>query len=292
MKYPKTIDLHMHSTVSDGTDTPEEILKHVKAAGIEMFSLTDHDTIKGCVHMKEILKDDDPLFITGAEFSCRDSEGRYHILGYGYDPLAASITGLVDKAHSLRMNKVRTRLDLLKSTFGFSFPEHELEELFSNDNPGKPHIANLMVKHGFAGNIDDAIYDYLNKLKVHLGYLDPEEVIAAILGAGGIPVLAHPAYGDGDQLILGGEMDARVRRLLEMGLKGLECFYSGFPDKLRAEMLALAERYSLYVTCGSDYHGGNKLVELGDTGLRYEMGLPAGLERFLEEMESHESAAI
>ena len=282
MKYPKTLDLHMHSTVSDGTDTPEEILTHVKDAGIEMFSLTDHDAIKGCVHLKDILKEDDPLFITGAEFSCRDSEGRYHILGYGYDPQADSITGLIEKGHSLRINKVRTRLELLKSTFGFSFPEHELKELFSNDNPGKPHIANLMVKYGFAGSKEDAIYDYLNKLKVRLGYLSPDEVIAAILGAGGIPVLAHPAYGDGDQLILGDEMDLRIRRLKDFGLMGLEAFYSGFTARLTHQMLEYADRYDLLVTAGSDYHGKNKLVELGDTGLDSGKELPERLRRFID----------
>jgi predicted metal-dependent phosphoesterase TrpH len=232
--------------------------------------------------MKDIRKEDDPLFITGAEFSCRDSEGRYHILGYGYDPHSASILDLIEKGHSLRINKVRTRLEILKSTFGFSFPEYELKELFSNDNHGKPHIANLMVKYGFAGSKEEAIYDYLNKLKVRLGYLSPGEVISAILGAGGIPVLAHPVYGDGDQLILGDEMDLRIRRLKDFGLMGLEAFYSGFTARLTHQMLEYADRYDLLVTAGSDYHGKNKLVELGDTGLDAGRELPERLRRFID----------
>ena len=75
----------MHSTVSDGTDRPEEILKLVKEAGIELFSITDHDAVKACTSIREKWKKGDPAFITGAEFSCKDDQGKYHILGYGYD---------------------------------------------------------------------------------------------------------------------------------------------------------------------------------------------------------------
>jgi predicted metal-dependent phosphoesterase TrpH len=286
------IDLHLHTNVSDGTDSPETLLSRVREAGIGLFSVTDHDAIKCGRVLPALLRAGDPRFLSGVEFSCRDEQGKYHILGYGYDPEAPAIREAVDAGHRLRMKKVAARLDFLKTEFGFVFPQAEIDGLLALDNPGKPHIGNLMVKYGYADTKEIAIRQYINRLRLRSDHLRPETAIRGILESGGVPVLAHPAYGDGDQLILGGEMDARVRRLLEMGLKGLECFYSGFPFKLRAEVLALAERYSLYVTCGSDYHGGNKLVELGDTGLRYEMGLPAGLERFLEEMESHESAAI
>ena len=82
MHYPEKIDLHMHTTVSDGTDTPEEILANVKEAGIELFSVTDHDAVKAGPMIRDLLKEGDPLFLTGAEFSCKDEEGKYHILGY------------------------------------------------------------------------------------------------------------------------------------------------------------------------------------------------------------------
>lgn len=284
----KGVDLHMHTSISDGTDSPEEILLHVKEAGIGLFSVTDHDALKGSLIIPPLLREGDPRFLSGAEFSCKDEKGKYHILGYGYDPEAAAIRDVVEYAHRLRIMKVTARLDYLKSEFGFEFPPEELEALMALDNPGKPHIGNLMVKYGFAGSRETAIREYIDRAQFAGGFLRPEAAILGILESGGVPILAHPAYGDGDQLILGEEMDERVRRLMEYGLKGLECFYSGFTGKLSRQMLSLAERYGLYVTCGSDYHGRNKLVELGDTGLDGEGEYPEGLRRFLEEMRSRE----
>ena len=285
MRQPVKIDLHMHSRVSDGTDTPEEILANVKAAGLELFALTDHDAFKGCQIIRSVRKEDDPEFLTGVEFSCKDEKGKYHILGYGFDPDAEAMRKVVDLGHSYRMNKVRARLDFLRSEFGFVFPEEELEALFALDNPGKPHIGNLMVKYGFAATKETAIKQYINQIHFRSEYVRPEEAIEGILGGGGIPVLAHPSYGSGDQIIVGEEMDERLRRLIGFGLQGVEAYYSGFSDKLRDEMLAFAERYGLYVTAGSDYHGSNKLVILGDTGLDRVMERSDGLQKFLQEVQ-------
>ncbi len=278
------IDLHMHSAVSDGSDTPEELLDRVRKSDIELFALTDHDAVKGCVAIRRILRQGDPRFLSGAEFSCRDEEGKYHILGYGFDPESPSVLGTVEKGHSLRMRKLRARLDFLEDTFRFTFPREEIDALFSLDNPGKPHIGNLMVKYGYAGSRSEAISRYLNQLRMKNEYLRPEEAIAGILGSGGIPVLAHPAFGSGDELILGGDMEKRLVRLLRFGLKGMEVFYSGFSPRLCYEMLALAEKYDLYVTAGSDYHGKNKLVQLGDTHMEKDMAMPRGMRRFLEDL--------
>ena len=284
MAFSGKLDLHMHSTVSDGSDTPAEILANVKSAGIELFALSDHDAVKGCLMLRDILTEGDPGFICGAEFSCRDSLGKYHILGYGYDPDGEEIHELVDYGHSLRMRKVTDRLDFLRSEFGFDFPEEEIAALLALDNPGKPHIGNLMAKLGYAESKDIAIRDYINKLHVRDLYVKPEEAIEGILRAGGIPVLAHPFFGSGGELILGDDMDARLRRLTDFGLKGIEAFYSGFSPRLIGGALALAEKYSLYVTAGSDYHGTNKLVHLGDNNLTYDDPFPAGMERFLRDV--------
>ena len=282
MNYPERIDLHMHTTISDGTDTPREILERVKETGLGLFSVTDHDSIKATRLLRGIRQDDDPLFIPGVEFSCKDELGKYHILGYGYDPEGKSIRAVVDNGHRLRFKKVRARMDFLRERFGFSFPESEVERLFALDNPGKPHIGNLMVRYGYASTKEEAINKFINQIHFHSEYVRPEEAIEGILGAGGIPVLAHPSYGSGDQLILGEEMDARLRRLTEMGLQGVEAYYSGFTSKLREEMLAFAGKYDLFVTAGSDYHGTNKLVVLGDTGCENAAEGPEGMRRFLD----------
>ena len=277
------IDLHMHTAISDGSDTPEQLLKNLKAAGIKVFSVTDHDSVKSAKIMRALLREGDPYFIPGVEFSCRDEDGKYHILGYGFDPDGADINNVVDYGHSLRMKKVTARIDFLKSEFGFSFSEEDLKELFAHDNPGKPHIGNLMVKYGFADTKENAINKYINRIHFKGSNVRPEEAISGILASGGVPVLAHPFYGSGDELILGEDMEKRLKKLTGYGLRGLEAFYSGFSDKLRSEALSLAEKHDLLVTAGSDYHGRNKLVDLGDTGLSREEEYPEKLQLFLKQ---------
>lgn len=284
MEFSGKIDLHMHTTVSDGTDTPEGIVARVREAGIGLFSVTDHDAVKAGRIIPPLLTEGDPAFLTGVEFSCRDEEGKYHILGYGYDPDAEPVRELSENGHRLRIAKVRARLDFLREEFGFSFPQEELKALFALDNPGKPHIANMMVRHGYAQSKEQAIKEYINRIRFRKEFIRPEEAICGILGGGGIPILAHPSYGDGDQLILGEEMDRRLRHLMDLGVQGVEAFYSGFSPQMCREMLFFAERYELYVTAGSDYHGTNKMVMLGDTGLGDPDEWPEGLRSFLKDV--------
>lgn len=278
------LDLHMHSVISDGSDTPSEILALVKKAGMEIFSITDHDAIKACGQVSDIWQVGDPHFLSGVEFSCKDEQGKYHVLGYGYDPDGASIRQVVEEGHGYRMRKVIARLGFLRDEFKITFPAEEIDAILALDNPGKPHIGNLMVKYGYAANKEEAIRDFIDKVRFENEYVRPEEAIEGIRGAGGIAVLAHPSYGDGGQIIVGAEMEERVQRLKEMGLQGLEAFYSGFTKKLREENLAFADRYDLYVTAGSDYHGRNKLIALGDTTLDEAEGPVPGLERFLTDV--------
>jgi len=251
-----------------------------------MFALTDHDAIIGCKTILGCLSGGDTLFITGSEFSCKDDYGKYHILGYNYDPDGKSIGDVVDLGHGYRMEKVTARLDFIKDTFGFDFSPEDIDALLALNNPGKPHIANLMVRYGYAESKEDAFDKYLNKLRFKDQYVRPEEAIRGILGSGGIPVLAHPPYGDGDQLILGDEMEERLKRLMNFGIKGVEGFYSGFTPKLCQMMLGLAEKYDLYVTAGSDYHGKNKLIALGDNNLPEKSEWPEGLTRFIDDVIS------
>ena len=281
----RKIDLHMHSTVSDGTDTPEEILVKVKEAGIDMFSLTDHDDFKGCLRIQKCIAPEDPLFITGVEFSCRDQGGKYHILGYGYDPDAKPVRALVSSGHKIRLEKLDIRLKALKERFGFIFSGEDIKSLYALDNPGKPHIANLMVKYRYVRDKQQAFAKYLNQVKTENISYKPEDAVSAILQSGGIPVLAHPSFGSGDELFMGEEMENRLLHLLDFGIQGLEAYYSGFSPKLQDEILELAEKYDLYVTAGSDYHGNNKMVKLGDNRLASIDQGPEGLQRFLRDVK-------
>lgn len=273
--------MHMHSTVSDGTDTPLELLERVREAEIELFALTDHDAIKGCAMIRNSIRPGDPFFINGVEFSCRDEEGKYHILGYNYSPDSASILDVVELGHGYREKKLMARLEFIRDRFGFSFSEEDVQYLQALENPGKPHIGNLMVRYGYAPSKEVAIREYLNQARFHNEYVRPEQAIQGILKSGGIPVLAHPVFGSGDELILDDRMDQRLKRLLEFGLQGVEAFYSSFTPKLEREMISFAEKYNLYVTAGSDYHGKNKMIALGETNLNKAESIPDGMKRFL-----------
>lgn len=275
----------MHTTVSDGTDVPEEIVLLVREKEIQYFSITDHDAIHTAKCWPFSLNGKLPAFISGVEFSCKDNLGKYHILGFGYDPNAEAINSLVDKGHNLRVQKMKDRLQKLKDGYQVILPEKEVEELLHLSNPGKPHLATLLVKYGYAANKREAFSDFLNKVHTRSEYVRPEEAIERILESGGIPVLAHPIFGSGEEMILGDELDARIERLVEMGVRGLEAFYSGFSSEQTEELLALADRYDLYVTAGSDYHGSNKKVQLGDTGVLDPNSLPERLVRFLEDVK-------
>lgn len=279
------VDFHMHSTVSDGTDSPAELLALVRAAGINVFSVTDHDAITAAGILPALRQPDDPIFVPGVEFSCKDEQGKYHILGYGYDPDSPAMRALLEHGHALRLQKFRTRLDFVRERFGFRFSDEETARLLALENPGKPHLAKLMVLHGYASSISEAIRNYIDQLRVPNAYVRPEEAIAGILGAGGVPVLAHPCSGAGDDLILGDRLQERIDRLVGFGLKGLEVYYFGYSPKMRAQLLDAVERHGLYATTGSDYHGETKpLIALGDTGLDEDAVWPEALRRFVREV--------
>ena len=275
VEHPPVMDLHMHSSFSDGTDSPAGLIEKVKAAGIDIFSITDHDETKGCRDMLGNIKEDDPYFVPGVEFSTSDEEGKYHILGYDYDVDSPVMAEMVDRFHEIRMYKLDRRIELLKEYYGFTFTDEDMEWLYAQNNPGKPHIANLMVRHGYAPDITAAIDNYVSNCRVKYKSVRPEEAIEAILGSGGIPVLAHGYFGDGGQLLSDHEMEMRLLRLEDMGLRGIECFYSGFSQKMNRYMLYLAGKYNFLATAGSDYHGTNKNVELGDLGVDRDVGTAA-----------------
>lgn len=279
-------DLHMHSTASDGTDSPEQILQKVRQAGINRFSLTDHDTYEGAEKILPLAAGDpDVKFAVGIELSCKDPKGKYHILGYRFDPDSLSMRHIVEKAHDNRVYKVLGRLKFLEETFGFTFTWDEKDELMANPNPGKPHIGNLMVKKGYAKTKEEAILNYVNRYRSDRTlYLKPEEAIEAILAGGGIPMLAHPIFGDGGQNLTREELLERVERLDAVGLAGLECYYSRYTEEQQEMLLEIVSERGLFASAGSDYHGKNKTVRLGQTGMSAEKPLHPCFERFLQEI--------
>lgn len=257
-------DLHMHSVYSDGTDTPQTLLRCVRKAGLDLFALTDHDTAEGCAAVRALLGEGDPAFIGGVEFSCKDGRGKYHMLGYGFDGNKPAIREAVAFSHHSRILKMQNRFGYLKEKYGFTFTDEERAELLALKNPGRPHFVAMMLKKGYVRTKDEGF-------EAFEGYhgtepsLSPEEAIDAILRSGGIPVLAHGILADGAKKLTEEEITARVERFRAAGLMGLECYYSTFTPRQKTIMLDLADRFGLLITAGSDYHGGNKQVMLGQT---------------------------
>lgn len=258
-------DLHLHSSVSDGSDTPKELLEKVRAAGIDIFSLTDHDTYMGCSEIRENLREGDPTFVGGIELSCRDKFGKYHILGYCYNVDKPSIQEAAEVTHRARREKAENRFRFLEEKHHFAFTQAEKDAILQNENPGKPHFADLLLKKGYVRDLKEG-FAILGQYHGVERRLTPEEAIDAIFLADGIPVLAHGILEDGSGLLTAEQMSERVARLKGYGLMGLECYYSSFTPEQTEIMLSLAARYHLLVTAGSDYHGKNKTVPLGASG--------------------------
>lgn len=257
-------DLHMHSVFSDGTDSPEELVKLVQNQGVDLFSITDHDGIDATRLVMNMERH--PDFISGVEFSCKENGKKYHILGYGYNPDADAITEVVKRNYESRIDKAYRIIEILKKDYGFIFGDDEIADILSQRSPGKPHFANLMVKRSYVSDSVSA-FEILNTIKTGALYLTPSEAIDVIISSGGIPVLAHGVLEDGRGNLDFDEMHQRVKALKADGLMGLECYYSTFESGQHEIMISIAEKEKLLVTAGSDYHGKNKSVKLGDAGV-------------------------
>ena len=193
------IDLHMHSTVSDGTDTPLQLAEKVRTANIRIFAITDHDTVRGAEQLKEC-PSDGFIFIPGIEFSCRMDSGKCHILGYGCDANNPAFRAAVDEGAALRRAKLEQRLTFLRER-GIRIPAEEQEHLRKMPSVGKPHLANLMVNLGYARDRKDAIENTINLCRTGPSRIQAAIAVRAIAVAGGIPVWAHPLGGEGEKEI-------------------------------------------------------------------------------------------
>jgi len=263
------IDLHMHSAWSDGTDKIEELLRNVVKNNISIFALTDHDTIGGCVEIREkygnFLKDNKLKFINGIEFSTDDSGKSVHILAYNFDVRNEGMKLLIAKGESLRKERAEIRLEKLKENFGIELSPNDRKDLF-RANPSKPRIANILIKMGYKGTISEIIKKYLD-YKLPAYKLTMEETMSGIKKAGGVAVLAHPLGGTGEKEVPFDEFEERVKKLKACGLDGVGCFYSIYDERQRQEIQKVAKGLSLKLSGGSDYHGKSKDVKLAQTSI-------------------------
>lgn len=288
------IDLHTHSTASDGSLTPLEILALAQKTGVTAISLTDHDSIDG---IKDILDHQHQYsveFITGVEISCEPPDpfhhlGSVHLLGYGFSIYDRNLNRLLDNA---KQSRARRNPEIIRklNELGMKMTLEEVTNRFGAGQTGRPHIAELMTEKGYAASFSEAFDVWLGKGKP--AYVDKfkvscETAVQTILDAGGIPVLAHPgllAFNCSDGPI------KFIDILVQYGLMGIEVFYTDHDLGQTAYFKELARENNLLMTGGSDFHGSfNTGVELGrgkENNIRVNHSLFKGLTDRLAAMRN------
>ena len=248
------IDLHCHSTFSDGAKTPAELIDIALAKGLHGLALTDHDTTAGCASFLAAGEGKGIELVPGTELSVDCEKGNMHMLGYWMDPSNQPLNDAMAWVRDGRDTRNRAIFKKLLD-LGFDLTWEEIAVRVAADGVmGRPHFAQTLVDKGYAKDWNDAFDRFLGNGKpayVERERLNAEKAIELIRAAGGVAVLAHPFT-----LYLGKEsMDALIGKLKDQGLSGMECYYSEHSAEQSAEYLALAKKYDLVPTGGSDYHG-------------------------------------
>lgn len=258
------VDMHLHTTASDGSFSPSEVVQRVKTSGIKVFSLTDHDTTAG-VHAVEDGIPEGMEFFKGIEFSCKAGDIKCHILGYSYDDNHPDFMKALAAAEAKREDKLAIRIEHLREVDGIELTADEIAELEAIPSAGKPHIANILMRRGIPGTRTEIINRYL-EFGVE-SRIPAELAIRAIKSSGGVAIWAHPLGGENEIHMNREELEGKLDVLQGIGIEGLECFYSRYDDREIAMLLDIAESRGLLVSGGSDFHGKNKNVEIGELGV-------------------------
>jgi predicted metal-dependent phosphoesterase TrpH len=251
------IDLHTHSTCSDGTDAPERIPELAAAAGCSAVALTDHDTLVGLNAARQQADQLGIDLVAGCEVSCAFRGTSAHVLVYfvedGDGPLQDELARLRDDRMT-RNRRLVARLQELGVPLTY---DEVVAEAAGEESAGRPHVAAVLVRHGVAESVPDAFDRWLAEGRpahVPKARLTPAEAAALARGSGGVAVLAHPLTLD-----LGpAELSAAVAELAEAGFAGIEALYGRYTRDQRAALAELAQRFDLVATGGSDYHGSVK----------------------------------
>lgn len=245
---PDNIDLHLHTTASDGLLTPAELLDRVRAAELVAFSITDHDTLDGYREAVDLRLDTDPELVAGLELSAATTGDDMHLLAYLFNPKNAELAAVLETLRVERNERGQHMVEKLNE-LGLDLSLDAVVQAAGGAAIGRPHIADAMLAQGLVGSFSEAFRRYIgNSGPAYLpkSKMKPQETIALIHRSGGVAVLAHPFIN---------EMHKHIETLADFGLDGLEvCHYSHSRQKVR-ELERLAQRFDLLPTGGSDFHG-------------------------------------
>ena len=251
-------DLHLHSTASDGTDTPEKLVERAHGLGFSVIAITDHDTMRGVPEAQAAGERLGIRVIPGVEISA-GGQTEVHVLGYGVRDIPRIEAVLVDM-QAMRQTRMINMVEKLND-LGIDIALDEVLAL-SNGTIGRSHLARVLVNKGVVRDVREAFIRYLSPGKpgfVERKKLSVEEAVSLIRDCGGLPVIAHPGQNHGERQW----PRERFRALKPHGLRGIEVYHLAHAPSVAAEFERIARSEGLLVTGGSDYHGQVKTVSIG-----------------------------
>ncbi|HUX71863.1 MAG TPA: PHP domain-containing protein [Cellulomonadaceae bacterium] len=256
------IDLHTHSTASDGTDTPTRVVEQAVAAGLDVIALTDHDTTDGWAEAAEAAVAHGIGLVRGSEVTASAAGISVHLLSYLQDPTSAPLADAMRATKTARITRARTMVDLLAEDYDLTW-EDVVAQTASGATVGRPHIADALVAKGIVHDRSAAFTAMLLPTsRYYVRHRAPTalEVIDLVLTAGGVPVLAHPGAEQRGRVL----SDVAIEELAEAGLVGLEVYHrDNSPDQVE-RLAGIAARLGLLATGSSDFHGAGKPNVLGE----------------------------
>lgn len=256
------IDLHTHSTASDGTDTPAELVANAAAAGLDVVALTDHDTVGGHKQAIDALPEGLTL-VTGAELSCRVDGVSMHMLAYLFDPADPD---LERERELVRDDRVPRAQEMVRKLRALDVPItwEQVARIAGDGSVGRPHVAAALVELGVVDTVSDAFTrDWLGnggRAFAAKHEFDPFEAVRLVKAAGGVTVFAHPAASKRGETV----PETTIAALTAAGLDGIEVDHMDHDEPTRARLRGLARELGLLPTGSSDYHGSRKTVGLGE----------------------------
>ncbi|HEY6793591.1 MAG TPA: PHP domain-containing protein [Kineosporiaceae bacterium] len=256
------IDLHTHSTASDGTDRPAELVAAAAAAGLDVVALTDHDSTSGWAEAMAAGRDLAVEVIPGVEISCRLDGISVHLLGYRVDPAHAGLAGQLAATREDRLRRARRMVERIAEDYLLTWDD-VVARVPSGATVGRPHLADALVARGHVADRDEAFARILHPgSRYHVSHRAPDAAAAvrAVRAAGGVPVMAHPCAARRGRVVT----DGGIARLADAGLAALEADHPDHTPAERDHLRGLARELGLLVTGASDYHGSGRAHRLGD----------------------------